>query len=150
MRSSGAILLLASAMLVEAQQPAPKTASAAPTTDTSYIDENGAAHITRVVPVPEYINPEARKALSRRISDTVHPDEPLAQRRARVVENAARAGDSWRNLCAVNIADSQIAGVPVHLVTPGDGPAVETDKVAINLHGGGFTADSGSLTESQW
>ena len=148
MRSSGTILLLAFATLLGAQQPTPATASAAPIRDTSYIDENGAAHITRVVPVPETISPEAQKALSRRIPDTAHPDEPLAQRRARMVENAARASNAWRKICAVNIADSEIAGVPVHVVTPADPSAAETDKVAINLHGGGFTVDSGSLTES--
>src|ERR1022692_5341575 len=111
MRSSSAIFLLASAALLGAQQPTPTTASAAPTSDTSYIDENGAAHITRVVPVPENISPEAQKVLSRRVPDTAHPDEPLAQRRARMVENAARASNAWRKICAVNIADSEIAGV---------------------------------------
>jgi monoterpene epsilon-lactone hydrolase len=148
MRSSSAILLLASAALLGAQQPTPTTASAAPTSDTSYIDENGAAHITRVVPVPENISPEAQKVLSRRVPDTAHPDEPLAQRRARMVENAAHARDAWRKICAVNIADSEIAGVPVHLVTPADPSTAETNKVAINLHGGGFNVDSGSLAES--
>jgi acetyl esterase/lipase len=147
MRSSSAIFLLASAALLGAQQPTPTTASAAPTRDTSYIDENGAAHITRLVPVPEDISPEAQKALSRHVPDTAHP-EPLAQRRARMVENAARASDAWRKICPVNIADSEIAGVPVHLVTPADPSAAEKDKVAINLHGGGFNVDSGSLTES--
>ena len=148
MRSSGAILLFASATLLGAQQPTPTTASAAPTRDTSYIDENGAAHITRVVPLPEDISPEAQKALSRRVPDTEHPAEPLAERRVHTAENAERASDAWRKICAVNIADSEIAGVPVHLVTPADPPAAEMDKVAINLHGGGFNVDSGSLTES--
>jgi monoterpene epsilon-lactone hydrolase len=148
MQSSAALLLLASATFLGAQEPTPTTSSTAPTRDTSYIDENGTAHITRVVPVPENISPAAQKSLSRRVPDTAHPDEPLAQRRTRMIENAARASDAWRKICAVNIADSEIAGVPVHVVTPADSSAAETDKVAINLHGGGFTVDSGSLTES--
>ena len=148
MRSYVLILLVACASFMGAQQLAPTTASTAPNRDTSYIDEMGAAHVTRVVPVPETISPEAQKALSRRVPDTAHPDEPLAERRARAVENAALAGNAWRKICAVNIADSEIAGVPVHVVTPAVPSAAETDKVAINLHGGGFTADSGSLTES--
>src|ERR1035441_4789009 len=147
MRSSSAIFLLASPALLGAQQPTPTTASAAPTRATRYIDENAAPTVTRLVPVPEDISPEAQKALSRHVPDTAHP-EPLAQRRARMVENAARASDAWRKICPVNIADSEIAGVPVHLVTPADPSAAEKDKVAINLHGGGFNVDSGSLTES--
>jgi acetyl esterase/lipase len=146
MRPSCAILL-AFATILGAQQPAPTTASGAPNRDTSYIDENGTAHITRVVPVPEYISPEAQKALSRRDPDMAH-SEPLAERRARVVEIAARYSSAWRKICPVRIADSEIAGVPVHIVTPADPPVTELDKVAINLHGGGFTVDSGSLTES--
>jgi acetyl esterase/lipase len=42
--------------------------------------------------------------------------------------------------------------VPVHVVTPADPSPANThpkaDKVAIDLHGGGFTVDSGSLAES--
>jgi epsilon-lactone hydrolase len=117
---SFAALLLASATLLRAQEPTPTTASAAPTRDTSYVDENGTSHITRVVPVPSNISPEAQKSLSRRVPDTAHPDEPLAQRRARMVENAARASDAWRKICTVNVADSEIAGVAVHIVTPAD------------------------------
>ena len=147
MRPSGALLLLTAATVLSAQQPTPTTASTAPNRDTSYIDENGAAHITRIVPLPENVSPEAQKALSRRVPDTAHA-EPLAQRRARVVENATHASDAWRKICAVNLADSEIAGVPVYLITPADPAAADTNKVAINLHGGGFNVDSGSLTES--
>ncbi len=54
-----------------------------------------------------------------------------------------------RALYPVNIASSTIAGIPVRIVTPIDPiPANKVDRVLINLHGGGFTTDSGSLTES--
>ena len=46
-----------------AQQSAPTTASEAPNADTSYIDAQGTAHVTRVVPVPATISPEAQKWL---------------------------------------------------------------------------------------
>ena len=48
----------------------------------------------------------------------------------------------------MNISSSTIAGVPVHIVTPLTTPSDKADRVLINLHGGGFTADSGSLIES--
>ena len=40
------------------------TAQTAPQTDTSYIDSNGTAHITRVIPVPKTISPRGAGRLS--------------------------------------------------------------------------------------
>jgi acetyl esterase/lipase len=48
----------------------------------------------------------------------------------------------------VNIKDAMIAGVPVRDVTPLDTTPRHPDRVLINVHGGGFNSDSGSLTES--
>ena len=48
-----ALLLLAISNALAAQSiPQPTTASTAATRDTSYIDAQGTAYITRVVPVP--------------------------------------------------------------------------------------------------
>jgi acetyl esterase/lipase len=147
MRPSAFSFLLALAPLLVAQQPAPTTASTAPTRDTSYIDDSGTAHVTRIVPVPTNISPEAQKALGQPVPDISH-SESMAQRRARVDQTAARAADAWKKICAVKVEDSTIAGVPVHFVTPADSPDVAPDKIAIDLHGGGFSSDSGSLAES--
>jgi acetyl esterase/lipase len=46
------------------------------------------------------------------------------------------------------VAADTIAGVPVRVVTPLSIAAEKSDRVLINLHGGGFNSDSGSLTES--
>jgi acetyl esterase/lipase len=48
----------------------------------------------------------------------------------------------------VNLATDTIAGVPVRVVTPLTIAPEKRDLVLINLHGGGFKVDSGSLTES--
>ena len=40
-------------------------ARSAPREDSSYIDEEGKAYITRIVPVPQTISPEAQKSLAR-------------------------------------------------------------------------------------
>ena len=61
-------VLLAAASLA-AQQSAPTTASQAPNSDTSYIDAQGAVHVTRVVPVPATISPEAQQWLGRAVPD---------------------------------------------------------------------------------
>src|SRR5260370_14531286 len=58
------------------------------------------------------------------------------------------SSDATRAGYTANIEFSTIAGVPVSVVTPIVIPANKANRVLINLHGGGFTSDSGSLTES--
>jgi monoterpene epsilon-lactone hydrolase len=126
------------------QQPTPS----APQGDSSYIDAQGTAHIARVIPLPKTISPQAGEYLSRPIPDSA-VNQTLAESRART--DAMQLHDSEQNrvLYPVNIASSTIAGIPVRIVTPIHPiPADKMDRVLINLHGGGFTTDSGSLTES--
>ena len=145
-------LLLFSAFLA-AQEPAakpalqPTTAAEAPTRDTSYIDADGTAHVTRVVPVPQGLSPEAKKSLSRAEPDQ-GPPEPLAKRRSGTDAWAVRAAAEWSKLCPNQLVNDKIAGVPVRIVTPEGMPEANRDKVLLNLHGGGFNSDSGSYTES--
>ena len=118
-----------------------------PQTDSSVIDAQGTAHVTRVVPVPSTISPEARKVLSRQVSDAARPDT-LAERRLHTDKWQAGAGEASKAIYPVNIAKDTIAGVPVLLVTPLAVGAGKADRVLICVHGGGFTSDSGSLTET--
>ncbi len=149
-RSAALTLLLASAML-EAQQPAaapmPTTAAQAPTRDSSYIDAQGTAHVTRVVPVPTTISPEAQRSLSRPVPDQ-GPPQSLADRRKSTDAYTARARVEWSRLCPNQLVEDKLAGVPVRIVTPEGLPEANRDKVLLNLHGGGFNSDSGSYTES--
>ncbi len=68
--------------------------------------------------------------------------------------SGARQNAAWSKLCPNTIVDSTIAGVPVRIVTPSSLPinredkGSNSDKVLMNLHGGGFNADSGSFAES--
>jgi len=142
-------LSLLATMSLSAQETAPKptTAAEAPSRDTSYIDEDGAAHVTRVVPVPEDLSAEAQKAL-RRAEPDQGPPQSLAERRKGTDAYTARAREEWVKICPVTIEDRTIAGVPVHVVTPPDIPMGNHDKILLNLHGGGFNSDSGSYTES--
>ncbi len=146
---STAIFLFLSSLVAAAQQPTPEptTASQAPTRDTSYIDAQGTAHITRVVPVPATISPEAQKMLSRVVLDQ-GPPESLAERRAHTDVSLANARVAWSKLCPVQIVEDKIAGVPVHIVSPDPMPSSNSEMVFINIHGGGFNSDSGSYTES--
>jgi epsilon-lactone hydrolase len=149
-RSVSLPLWLASAFL-QAQQPAaapvPTTAAQAPTRDTSYIDAQGTAHVTRVVPVPKTISAEAQRRLSRPEPDQ-GPPQSLADRRKGTDAYTARARVEWSRLCPNRLVEDKIAGVPVRIVTPEGMPEANKDRVLLNLHGGGFNSDSGSYTES--
>ena len=134
------------AVPVTVQTGGPGALCTPPQTDTSYIAPDGTAHVTRVVPVPETISPAAQKFLARVVADA--PDtQSLEQRRAQTDAWQKRAGAESLDLYPVKIAEGKIAGVPVRVVTPETGEA-ESGRVLINVHGGGFQVDSGSLTES--
>ena len=118
-----------------------------PQTDSSYIDSNGTAHVTRVVPVPDTISPEAQKKLSRPQSDApVH--ETIADRRSKTDTWQNGAGEASRKVFPVHLEEQTLAGVPVRIVTPLSVPAERQNRILINVHGGGFNSDSGSLTET--
>jgi monoterpene epsilon-lactone hydrolase len=142
-----AIFSFALLLAVSAAAQQGTTAAQAPKTDTSYIDADGTAHVTRVVPVPPDLSPEARKSVARPASDAERP-ETIEQRRSHTDKWQEHAGEVSRGLYPVNLAKETIAGVPVRVVTPLTTPAGNRDRVLINLHGGGFDSDSGSLTES--
>ncbi len=116
-------------------------------TDSSVIGADGTAFVTRVVPVPTTISPEAQKWLARPVSDAAVA-EPLATRRSKTDEWQARAGESFRKLYPVGVTEQTIAGVPTKVITPTHVPSSKADRVLINVHGGGFNSDSGSLTET--
>ncbi|MGA7859264.1 MAG: alpha/beta hydrolase fold domain-containing protein [Terracidiphilus sp.] len=146
------VLLLASAALVAQEPasqpaPAPTTAAESPNRDTSYIDANGTAHVTRVVPVPKDLSPQAQLMLGQPGPDQ-GPPQSLAERRRMTDEYTARARAAWSRLCPNTLVEDTMAGVPVRIVTPEDMPESNRDKVLLNLHGGGFNSDSGSYTES--
>jgi len=48
----------------------------------------------------------------------------------------------------VAMQDSFIAGIPVRVFTPARVPLQSRSSVLLNLHGGGFTVDAGSVTEN--
>ena len=111
--------------------------------NSSVVDKDGTAHITRVVPVPTTLSPEAQATLR-----NAYPDkhQTLAERRSTTDTWQNGAGVKSRAVFPVNIKESMVAGVPVRDVTPLT--FKHADWVLICLHGGGFNSDSGSLTES--
>ncbi len=117
-------------------------------TDSSTIAPDGTAYVTRIVPVPKTVSPEAQKWLASPASDKAGPESSIADQRRGVDGWEASAGAEFRKRYPVDVQAATIAGVPVSEITPPDIPAAHRNWVLINLHGGGFKVDSGSLTET--
>ena len=126
----------------------PASGFAQQTTDSSTIAPDGTAYVRRVVPVPKTVSPEAQKMLGRVVSDAGGPEPTVAQQRAGTDKWQAGAGEVSKELYPANVTEATIAGVPVRVVTPLTMLPEKRDRVLINVHGGGFKVDSGSLTES--
>ena len=75
------------------------------------------------------------------------PPTDLAGRRAMLDRVQQEFGARQQKTYAVDIKAATLAGVPVRLVSP-KAPTPSTRNILLNLHGGGFDADSGSLTET--
>ena len=113
--------------------------------DSATFDPDGTAHITRVIPMPSTVSPEAQKWLDSLDQQKVGPPETLAERRTHT--DAWRKMDSAeaRKLYPVNVEETTTAGVRTDIITPLS--TTDSKRVLINLHGGGFNSDSGSLIE---
>jgi epsilon-lactone hydrolase len=139
-----ALPLILFAILPSCRKPTPAIAPAAQ--DSATFDPDGTAHVTRVVPMPSTLSPEAQKWLGSLAQSTPGPED-LATRRKRTDEWRARQSAEAKRLFPVNIESTTTAGVPTDIITPLETPAANRDLVLINLHGGGFNSDSGSLIE---
>ncbi|MGD0125068.1 MAG: alpha/beta hydrolase fold domain-containing protein [Terriglobia bacterium] len=120
--------------------------TSAVTADTCSVDADGTAHVTRVIPVPRTISPEAQKFISR--PGPSGPEPTLEQRRA--FTDAFRKGRSEeaRKLYPVDIQEKTLGGVRCDVITAAEPSGSKTEgRVLINVHGGGFNSDSGSLVE---
>jgi epsilon-lactone hydrolase len=114
--------------------------------DSAAFDPDGTAHITRVVPMPTTISPEAQTWLKSLTHSTAGP-ETLAERRARTDSWRAQNSAEARKLYPVNVEEATTVGVRTDIITPMTMPTENKNRILINLHGGGFNSDSGSLIE---
>ncbi|HEV2402462.1 MAG TPA: alpha/beta hydrolase [Candidatus Sulfotelmatobacter sp.] len=117
-----------------------------PAKDSATFDPDGTAQITRVVPMPSTVSTEAQTWLESLTHTTPGP-ETLAERRARTDVWRAQDSAEARRLYPVNVEGTNTAGVRTDIITPLSMPAENRGRVLINLHGGGFNSDSGSLIE---
>jgi|SRR5450631_362897 len=146
-RASKAVGFTIGALLISTVSIAQTRSSTPIDADTSVIAPDGTAHVTRIVPVPTTISPQAQKMLARQASDAAVP-QSLAERRRKTDEWQNGAGEAFRKLYPVNVESQTIGGVPTRVITPLTIPDNKRDRVLIDVHGGGFNSDSGSFTES--
>ena len=120
--------------------------NATPPQDSATFDADGTAHITRAVPMPSTISPEAQHWLAS-LTQEKGGSQTLAERRARTDEWRKFGTGEARRYYPANVEETTTAGVRTDIITPLTTPEANRDRVLINLHGGGFNSDSGSLIE---
>ena len=98
--------------------PAQTTPPSPPQTDTAVVTADGAAHITRVIPLPAVLSPEARAAWSKPGTDAATMEPDVVKRRAATQAWQNGAGQKSEAVYPVKITESSMAGVPVHIVDP--------------------------------
>jgi epsilon-lactone hydrolase len=135
---AGALVVLWPRLIASQSQQAPQT-------DTWTIDPDGTERVTRVVPVPGTISPEAQKYISRPQSSG--PGLSLTEHRALTDKTRVGRAEEARRLYPVKVEGKMIAGVRCDVITPLTIPTEKRNRVLINVHGGGFVLDSGSLVE---
>jgi acetyl esterase/lipase len=155
LRSAAAPLLLSCGLTAAAlaQATAPNaTPPPGAETNTSVVSADGTAHITRVVPLPSVLSPEAMAAYRHAGTDAANMDPDVVRRRAATQAWQDAAGKRSQQVYPVKITESTIAGVPVHIVDPlpdaKTGPVEGAGMVADPLHYSalpGGAAQSGSL-----
>lgn len=119
-------------------------AVAQPQSNTASIDADGTARITRVIPVPDTVSPEARVLVGRRPGPE---GSSLEENRKRTDAFRKGRSEEARKLYPVDIEEKEIGGVRTDVISPLSIPLAKRGRVLINVHGGGFVTDSGSLVE---
>jgi acetyl esterase/lipase len=108
------------------------------TSNSETLLPDGTAVITRVIPVPDTLSPEAQAHLTTGVTWAPEDGSPGQ------TEQIERALAMY----PVHIEAAMMANVPVKVVRPQHAHMDAQDCVLMNLHGGGFVTDSGSMLES--
>ncbi|MGH6613627.1 alpha/beta hydrolase [Sphingomonas sp.] len=108
----------------------------------------GHAAAQSTLPLPPTVSEEARAAVAANEKNPQPSPADLPANRAFLNRFQKEFGARQRERHAVEIAEQVMAGVPVRLITPKAGAKASDRRILLNLHGGGFMGDSGSLTEN--
>jgi monoterpene epsilon-lactone hydrolase len=103
-----------------------------------------AAHMP---PFSETLSAAARAQLEAMAATAMTEMPEMAQMRVFTEQLQTLLGAEQRKTHDVTVTEDVIAGVPVRRIVRASGE-VDRGRVLMNLHGGGFATDSGSLTEN--
>lgn len=100
-------------------------------------------------PAPDTLSPQAKAMMNAFAATPPQKTWPaLAVQRKFADAVQASLGAQLQKRYEVRVEAATIAGVPVRIVYPKGVSALGKGPVLLNLHGGGFMLDSGSLTET--
>jgi len=102
--------------------------------------------LLRRAPLPLAVSAEARQALQHSAEQLTH--RSLAAQRALCDGVPNSLGSRQLARYGVTMTEGEIAGVPVRVFEADDRARRRDGVVLLNLHGGGFTKDAGSITEN--
>jgi monoterpene epsilon-lactone hydrolase len=97
-------------------------------------------------PPPKTVSAEAQRFLGS-IPDDAAPED-LQAHREMCAQVQRELGAVLLERHRVTMQDAFMAGVPVRIFTPAQMKAQSHGALLLNLHGGGFTVDAGSVTEN--
>ncbi|HWF00112.1 MAG TPA: alpha/beta hydrolase [Caulobacteraceae bacterium] len=98
-------------------------------------------------PPPQTLSPEARNQIAMMTAALPAELPDIQVMRGFAEQMQTVLGAEQRKAHAVDVVEATLAGVPVRRITRSGGDVVR-GKVLMNLHGGGFATDSGSLSEN--
>ncbi len=140
-----AVITLCPASTTGSAQSASGAASPA---NSNRVDPDGTAHITRVVPVPTSLSPEAQKYLAMPPPAFRTQNWPLERVRAAFAVEYTGLATELRAVFPVTVEDRTVAGVKTHFISPPTIPPDKQNRILINFHGGGFVVGAGDIVEA--
>jgi acetyl esterase/lipase len=96
-------------------------------------------------PVPLTVSAAAQEELR---NPPPPPRATLQEQRALCDGVQRELGSRLLQRYGVSMQESELGGVPVRVFTPPASPPANRECVLLNLHGGGFSKDAGSITEN--
>lgn len=116
--------------------------------NSSSVDPDGTAHITRTIPVPKTLSPEARKYLAKPPPAFRTEHWTLEQVRTAFAVEYNGLTEELRKSYPVTVEEKTISGVKTRFIHPVNPPASKRNRILINFHGGGFVVGEGDIVEA--
>lgn len=146
----GGCMLMLPLLAISSMAMAQSTAPAAPAPAAAPTPAPAPGWDAATLPLPAGLSDKAKTAIAANAAENASIAKKqlsIADQRAFIDQYQLTFGALQRKKYAVDITDGVIAGVKVRNIKA-TGAKVDAKRVFINLHGGGFITDSGSLTEN--